>query len=216
MSRTAAKCCRGRLPASRRVRRRTCLAQKPPYDVFPPAEPPYYRVRYEASDKPGELAYAVNYTVWIPPGVKTLRGVIVHQHGCGEGSCKSGLTGAYDLHWQALAKKHDCALLSPVLRAAGEGRLPDVVRPAERLRRRVPEVPRRPRREVGPPRAGEGAVGAVGAQRRRPLGRRHGAAAPGPRRRRVAAVGRAAPEGRPEPQGDQGAHPAGRRARRCR
>ena len=37
----------------------------------------------------------------------------MHQHGCGEGSCKSGLTGAYDLHWQALAKKHDCALLSP-------------------------------------------------------------------------------------------------------
>ena len=65
------------------------------------------------SDKPGELIYPVNYTIWIPPGVKTLRGVIVHQHGCGEGSCKSGLTGAYDLHWQALAKKHDCALLSP-------------------------------------------------------------------------------------------------------
>ncbi len=88
-------------------------AQKPPYDVFPPAESPYYRVRYEASKKPGELAYAVNYTLWIPKGVKTLRGVIVHQHGCGEGSCRSGLTGAYDLHWQALAKKHDCALLSP-------------------------------------------------------------------------------------------------------
>jgi lysophospholipase L1-like esterase len=88
-------------------------AQKAPYDVFPPAEAPYHRVRYEASDKPGELIYGVNYTAWIPPGVKTLRGVIVHQHGCGEGSCKSGLTGAYDLHWQALAKKHDCALLSP-------------------------------------------------------------------------------------------------------
>ena len=88
-------------------------AQKPPYDVFPPAEPPFYRVRYEASLKPGELVYPVNYTIWIPPGVKTLRGVVVHQHGCGEGSCKSGLTGAYDLHWQALAKKHDCALLSP-------------------------------------------------------------------------------------------------------
>jgi hypothetical protein len=89
------------------------LAQKPPYDVFPSAEPPYYRVRYEPSDKKGELPYAVNYTVRIPPGVKTLRGVIVHQHGCGEGSCKSGLTGAYDLHWQALARKHDRALLSP-------------------------------------------------------------------------------------------------------
>lgn len=89
------------------------FAQKPPYDVFPPADPPFYRVRYEASDKPGELPYAVNYTVWIPPGVQTLRGVVVHQHGCGEGSCKSGLTGAYDLHWQALARKHGCALLSP-------------------------------------------------------------------------------------------------------
>lgn len=88
-------------------------AQPAPYDVFPPADPPYYRVRYEASTKPGELVYGANYTVWIPSGVKTLRGVIVHQHGCGEGSCKSGLTGAYDLHWQALARKHDCALLSP-------------------------------------------------------------------------------------------------------
>jgi pimeloyl-ACP methyl ester carboxylesterase len=88
-------------------------AQKPPYDAFPPADPPYYRVRYEPSGKPGELKYAVNYTVWIPPGVKALRGVVVHQHGCGEGSCKSGLTGAYDLHWQALARKHDCAMLSP-------------------------------------------------------------------------------------------------------
>jgi hypothetical protein len=88
-------------------------AQKPPYDAFPPADPPYYRVRYEASAKPGELVYPANYTIWVPPGVKTLRGVVVHQHGCGEGSCKSGLTGAYDLHWQALARKHECALLSP-------------------------------------------------------------------------------------------------------
>ncbi len=88
-------------------------AQQAPYDVFPPAEAPYFRVRYEASTKSGELIFPVNYTVWVPPGVKTLRGVIVHQHGCGEGSCKSGLTGAFDLHWQALAKKHDCALLGP-------------------------------------------------------------------------------------------------------
>ncbi|HEY3788726.1 MAG TPA: hypothetical protein VGL71_07720, partial [Urbifossiella sp.] len=88
-------------------------APKPPYDVFPKADPPYYRVRYEASKQPGELPYAVNYTIWVPRDAKVLRGVIVHQHGCGEGSCKSGLTGAFDLHWQALAKKHGCALLSP-------------------------------------------------------------------------------------------------------
>lgn len=89
-------------------------AQEAPYDVFPAAEAPYYRVRYEASSEPGELAYPVSYTVWIPADVETLRGVVVHQHGCGTGSCQSGLTGAYDLHWQALAKAHECALLSPV------------------------------------------------------------------------------------------------------
>ena len=88
-------------------------AQQPAYDVFPAAEPPYYRVRYEASTQPGELQFPVNYTIWIPQDVKTLSGVIVHQHGCGEGSCKSGLTGAFDLHWQALARRHDCALLAP-------------------------------------------------------------------------------------------------------
>lgn len=88
-------------------------AQQAPYDVFPQAEPPYYRVRYAASDAIGELIFPVNYTVWIPADVQKLRGVIVHQHGCGEGSCRSGLTGAYDLHWQALAKQHDCALLAP-------------------------------------------------------------------------------------------------------
>ena len=88
-------------------------AQSPPYDVFPEAAPPYYRVRYEPSTKTGELPYGVNYTIWIPPDVSMLRGVVVHQHGCGEGSCKSGLTGAFDLHWQALAKKHSCALISP-------------------------------------------------------------------------------------------------------
>ena len=88
-------------------------AQQKPYDVFPPADPPYYRARYEASADPGGLAYPVNFTIWIPPGVTELRGVVVHQHGCGEGSCKSGLTGAYDLHWQALARRHRCALLAP-------------------------------------------------------------------------------------------------------
>ncbi len=89
------------------------LAQQAPYDVFPPADPPYYRARYEASSEAGALSFGANYTIWIPPGLKTLRGVVVHQHGCGEGSCKSGLSGAYDLHWQALARKHGCALLSP-------------------------------------------------------------------------------------------------------
>lgn len=92
----------------------TTTAQEPPYVNNLAAEPPYYRVRYEGSSQPGELVYPASYTLWLPPQVKTLRGVVVHQHGCGEGSCKSGQTGAFDLHWQALAKKHHCALLSPV------------------------------------------------------------------------------------------------------
>jgi pimeloyl-ACP methyl ester carboxylesterase len=88
-------------------------AQQAPYDQAPPVKSPYHRVRHEASTAPGGLIFPVQYTAWIPPGVASLRGVIVHQHGCGEGSCKSGQTGAFDLHWQALAKKHGCALLSP-------------------------------------------------------------------------------------------------------
>jgi hypothetical protein len=89
------------------------FGQQSPYETFLTAKPPYYRVRYEASVKAGELAFPVSYMLWVPPGLKRVRGVIVHQHGCGEGSCKSGQTGAFDLHWQALAKKHDCALMSP-------------------------------------------------------------------------------------------------------
>jgi hypothetical protein len=75
--------------------------------------PPYYIVHYGRSTNEGELKIGVTYTVWIPPGVKMLRGVIVHQHGCGEGSSKDGATVAYDLHWQALARKQECALLGP-------------------------------------------------------------------------------------------------------
>lgn len=92
---------------------RRAVGQAPAYADRPPANPPLYRVRYEPSELPEDLAYPATFTVWIPPGVKRLRGVIVHQHGCGEGSCRSGLTAAWDLHWQALARRHDCALLGP-------------------------------------------------------------------------------------------------------
>ena len=73
----------------------------------------YESVEYQPSEVKGELVFGVTYTVWIPDGVEKLRGVIVHQHGCGEGACNGGKTAAFDLHWQALAKKWDCALLGP-------------------------------------------------------------------------------------------------------
>jgi len=72
-----------------------------------------HEITYEASTQPGELQLGVTYTLWVPDGVAKLRGIIVHQHGCGTGACKGGATAAYDLHWQALARKWDCALLGP-------------------------------------------------------------------------------------------------------
>ncbi|MDB6023163.1 MAG: hypothetical protein JWQ04_3020 [Pedosphaera sp.] len=75
--------------------------------------PPYYLVHYEGSTNEGELKISANYTLWLPPGVKTLRGVIVHQHGCGPGDDRDERALAGDLHWQALACKQACALLVP-------------------------------------------------------------------------------------------------------
>jgi pimeloyl-ACP methyl ester carboxylesterase len=76
-----------------------------------------FTVHYPPSQQPGELAVEATYHLWIPPAAKRVRAVIVHQHGCGEGAENSGETAALDLHWRALAARHDCALLSPHYRA---------------------------------------------------------------------------------------------------
>lgn len=70
-----------------------------------------YQVHFPARSAPGELQLAVDYYLWIPSDARRLRGVIVHQHGCGVGASIGGRTAADDLHWQALARKWDCALL---------------------------------------------------------------------------------------------------------
>src|SRR5258707_9815010 len=70
----------------------------------------YFKLDYPASTASNELQVAVTYTLWIPAGVKRLRGIIVHQHGAGTTASIEGSTAAYDLHWQALARKWDCAL----------------------------------------------------------------------------------------------------------
>ena len=72
----------------------------------------YFRLDYPASTDPEGLQTPVSYLLWIPDGVTQLRGLIVHQHGAGTTASIEGSTGAYDLHWQALAKKWDCALWS--------------------------------------------------------------------------------------------------------
>jgi hypothetical protein len=70
----------------------------------------YVKLDYPASVASNELQIAVTYELWIPDGVKKLRGIIVHQHGAGTTASIEGSTAAHDLHWQALARKWDCAL----------------------------------------------------------------------------------------------------------
>ena len=70
----------------------------------------YFKLDYPASSASNELQIAVTYELWIPDGVRTLRGIIVHQHGAGTTASIEGSTAAHDLHWQALARKWDCAL----------------------------------------------------------------------------------------------------------
>ncbi len=82
-------------------------------EIAPIVCPPYYMVHYTGSTNEGELKLPVTFTLWLPAGVKTLRGVIVHQHGCGVSPHGDGAAAACDLHWQALARKHECALLGP-------------------------------------------------------------------------------------------------------
>jgi hypothetical protein len=48
----------------------------------------YATVEYPPSKAENELQVGVTYTLWIPDGVKTLRGVIVHQHGAGTTASK--------------------------------------------------------------------------------------------------------------------------------
>ena len=80
----------------------------------------YFHVFYPASATQGELQIAVNYTLWLPDDVRTVRGVIVHQHGAGMEAAHYGSFAAYDLHWQALAKKWDCALMGPSYRVTND------------------------------------------------------------------------------------------------
>lgn len=70
-----------------------------------------HEIRYPGRVGPGQLRIGVNFYLWIPEDTRTLRGIIVHQHGCGVGASIGGRTAADDLHWQALARKWNCALL---------------------------------------------------------------------------------------------------------
>ena len=58
---------------------------------------------------------SARYAIFIPEGVTTIDGVFIHQHGCTmEGR---GMSTAYDLQYQAFAKKWNLAIIGPDLYA---------------------------------------------------------------------------------------------------
>ena len=58
---------------------------------------------------------SARYTVFIPDGIDLIEGVFIHQHGCTmEGR---GMSIAYDLQYQAFAKKWNLAIIGPDLYA---------------------------------------------------------------------------------------------------
>ncbi len=58
--------------------------------------------------KEGEKFKSAEFRIWLPENVKTIRALIIRQHGCG----RNGIDHADDLQWQALARKHDAAIVS--------------------------------------------------------------------------------------------------------
>jgi pimeloyl-ACP methyl ester carboxylesterase len=68
---------------------------------------------YEVSIPPtkDDKYLSADYRIWIPDGVQKVRGLIVKQHGCGGAAAATGLDHANDLQWQALALKHQLALV---------------------------------------------------------------------------------------------------------
>jgi hypothetical protein len=97
----------------------TPLPFRPAFETSLPIPPgssrsgQYFQVTYPPSTDPDEMQLGVRHTLWMPDGVQTVRGVIVHQHGAGVEAAQAGAASAFDLHWQALAKKWDCVLMGP-------------------------------------------------------------------------------------------------------
>jgi hypothetical protein len=73
----------------------------------------YYEVSIPITGNQKYLS--ADYRLWIPDVMKTVRGVMVKQHGCGDPAKLTGLDHADDLQWQALASKHQFALLGTKL-----------------------------------------------------------------------------------------------------
>ena len=68
----------------------------------------YYEVSISPTKK--DKILVADYRIWIPDRPK-IRGLVVKQHGCSDNNGSKGLNYANDLQWQALALKHQFALV---------------------------------------------------------------------------------------------------------
>lgn len=67
----------------------------------------------ELAPETGERFETVTFYSWVPESTEPISAVIIHQHGCTNASPEKHPPVTGDFHWQALARKHNCALLSP-------------------------------------------------------------------------------------------------------
>lgn len=67
----------------------------------------------------GEKFEHVEFACWLPESDKPIQAVIIHQHGCTNASPDKHPPVTTDFHWQALARKHHCALLVPMYQVMG-------------------------------------------------------------------------------------------------
>jgi len=65
--------------------------------------------------KEGEKYASAEFRLWIPEGLKTVRAIVVRQHGCG----RNGIDHSDDLQWQSLAARHGAALMGSRLTYSG-------------------------------------------------------------------------------------------------
>ena len=67
----------------------------------------------------GERFQRADFSFWLADPSLPVKGVIIHQHGCTNASPDKHPPVTLDAHWRALARKHQCALLSPQYQVAG-------------------------------------------------------------------------------------------------
>ncbi|SDC17987.1 alpha/beta hydrolase [Niabella drilacis] len=84
--------------------------------MVPVYQVPGGKIYVSTQTDPGYAFDSARYTIFIPDSMPFLNGVFIHQHGCTmEGT---GAATAFDLQYQAFAKKWNLALVGPDLYAA--------------------------------------------------------------------------------------------------